>query len=257
MAGLAEQLVGNAGETVGGIQLGQHAGGAVRMPGDGAIRLFHQRVGLARHALGFEIWLFFPADRSIHRPHRRLGHFIAIDRRLARRAHRESRQCPDRAGVHLRFGLQHRHAPFADAVLDRPVERRRTAVADDARMHDQAKVARPDRFGYRPLQERRQDQVGLEQRHRLLGHRIGDVEFDADFVPALGQFAIKPLRQAVETVSDEKNSHVLHFFTNHAGKLIADGRRLCGACISSPHNSITLAIFLMLQSLPTMHCNKK
>ena len=44
------------------------------------------------------------------------------------------------------------------------------------------RAAAPDRFGDRPLQERRDDDVGLEQRHRLLRHRVVDIELDRDLV---------------------------------------------------------------------------
>ena len=64
-------------------------------------------------------------------------------------------------------------------------------------------MARPDRFGNRPFEERRQNQIGRKQRHRLFIHRVGNIEFDTDFMAALAQFAKEALGQAVEAVRYE------------------------------------------------------
>ena len=55
VAGLAEQAVGDTREAVGGIELGQHEGAAVRLPIDVTIALLHQFMRFARHALRLEI----------------------------------------------------------------------------------------------------------------------------------------------------------------------------------------------------------
>jgi hypothetical protein len=74
-----------------------------------------------------------------------------------------------------------------------PIRRRRAESPNPAptardrrarRVDDQATVARPDRLRNRPLQKWRDDQFRLEQRHRLLGHRIGNVELDAHLMAA-------------------------------------------------------------------------
>jgi hypothetical protein len=49
-------------------------------------------------------------------------------------------------------------------------------------MHDEADVLAPDGFRNGPAQVGRQDQVGLEQVHRLGGDAVVDVELDGDFV---------------------------------------------------------------------------
>jgi len=146
-------------------------------------------------------------DGAQHGARRGFRDFDAVQAGLLRRAHGKGLARPDRAGVHLGFGLQHGDAPFAFAVLDRPVERRRAAVADDAGMHDQAGVPAPDRFWNRAAQIGRDDQIGAEERDGLLGDRVGDVEFDADPVAACRQFAEQALRQAVEGVGQKQDAH--------------------------------------------------
>jgi hypothetical protein len=44
---------------------------------------------------------------------------------------------------------------------------------------------------------------------RLLGDTVGNVEFDAEFVAARGQFAMEALDEAVEAVGEEENAHDL------------------------------------------------
>jgi hypothetical protein len=160
-------------------------------------------MGFSSDPLRREIAAEIAVDRSNHRRHRGFGHFVAINRRFQCASQRKGCRGPDRPSIHLGFGLQHGNAPHRRSLLDRPIERRWTAIADDAGMHDQTNMARPDRFGNRPLEERRQNQIRSKQRHRLFIHRIGNVEFDADFVAALAQFAKKALGQTVEAVRYE------------------------------------------------------
>ena len=165
--------------------LAQHRARVVALPVDRAVLLPHQRppaparaaacrsarcaapaaamrCSVARHARA-------PPPRSP-----RGGRGSTCSRRASRRS-RSPR--PARASSSP-SALQHRHAPLALAFEDRPVERRRTAVADDARMDDRQRRLAPHRFGDRALQERRDDEVRPEQRDRLDRHRVGDVELD-------------------------------------------------------------------------------
>ena len=160
-------------------------------------------MGFSSHLLRREISAEIAVDRSNHRPHRGFGHFVAINRRFQCVPQRKGRRGPDRPGIHLGFGLQDGNAPRRHGLLDGPIERRRAAITDDAGMHDQTNMARPDCFGNRPLEERRQNQIGSKQRHRLFIHRVGNVEFDTDFMAALAQFAKEALGQAVEAVRYE------------------------------------------------------
>jgi hypothetical protein len=64
------------------------------------------------------------------------------------------------------------------------------------------------------------------------------------------------LRQAAETLCDEKTSHTNRVFTGYAAA-VGDGRsRLAGRGFFMPHKPITFAIFFKSLSLFTMHCNK-
>jgi hypothetical protein len=146
-------------------------------------------------------------DGGQHRRGRRLCHLVAIDAGLLCRAQREFGRGPDRPGIHLGLGLQHRDAPRRRAFLQGPVERRRSAVADDARMHDEADMALPDRLGNRATQVRRDDQIGAEQRHGFLGDAVRNVELDRDFMAAFPQLGAEALRQAVEGVGQEQDAH--------------------------------------------------
>jgi hypothetical protein len=85
-------------------------------------------------------------------------------------------------------------------------------------MDDQAAMPRPDRFRYGPFEEWRNDQIRPKQGHSLLGHGIGYVELDADFVATRRQLAIKALCQAVEPMGNEENSHVFTVLYNSCHK---------------------------------------
>jgi hypothetical protein len=117
-AGLAEQAIGDAGKTIGGVDPGQHARRFIALPVDGTIDLLHQRplsawngrVGIVdrrRHeATGQEA-----LDGFQQRTHRGFGHLVAIEARLPGHSHRKGFGCPDRAGIHLGGRLQDRHPP--------------------------------------------------------------------------------------------------------------------------------------------------
>ena len=107
---------------------------------------------------------------------RSLGHLAAIEAALGREAHRKFRVRPDRAGVHFGHRLQHGNAPLALAFLDRPVERRRPAVAGRTGVDDRARDAGPDVLGDGAFQERRDNHVRLGKRHRFARHRVVHVE---------------------------------------------------------------------------------
>ena len=72
----------------------------------------------------------------------------------------------------------------------------------------------------------------------------------------LTQFAIQALRQAVETVCEEKNSHTDRVFMFYASALDNGNTRLGRQELFMLHKTITFAIFFKCLSLFTMHCNK-
>jgi len=109
---------------------------------------------------------------------RRLGHFIAIEARLARLPHREFAPRPDRARIQFRDRFDQRHPPARRGLEDGPVEGRWTPVAARAGMHDQAAYAPPHLLRDRAFEEARDHEIGAKQLHRLAGDRIVDVELD-------------------------------------------------------------------------------
>jgi hypothetical protein len=176
VAGLAEQFIGDTGEAVGGVDPGKNVRGIVALPVDRAIGLFEQRpLAAAQRRIG-------GSERRRHEAARRkaldglqygarrgFAHLVAVEARFLRLTHGERLACPDRPAIHLAGRLQHSDAPGRLAFLNRPVERRRTAIADDPRMHDQAGVLLPDRGGNRPPQIGRDDQLGPEQGDGFFG----------------------------------------------------------------------------------------
>ena len=203
VAGRAEQFVGNPGKAISRMQTSKDFCGRLRFPVDFPVSLTHQRVRHTGHALRHEIAGGETLDCLQHGAHCRFRDFFAIQRSLGGRAHGKCRAGPHRPGVHFGLGLQHRDAPGFFAAPDRPVQRRRTAITGHAGMDDETRQRRPHRRRNRPLQERCQQQVGPETFDRLLGERIGDVEFDAELVSKRRQFAKKALRQTIETVRYE------------------------------------------------------
>ena len=110
---------------------------------------------------------------------------------------REGARGPDIAGVDVAVGLEHRHAPLAHAELDRPVQRRRSAVAPRAGVHDQAAMLRPDRLRDHLLEHRAHDQLRPVLADRRL-HRGGRVDHrDRHLVAELGQRDPGALAEAV------------------------------------------------------------
>ena len=229
-----EDFAGRAGEAVGGLEVvdapvaveqgQQRAGRAVGGAGDGerlldgamrgidaALRFAAGRPQAAAADIGRRRRLRFasrePRQRFEHARQRRVGDLAAVEARLGRLAHREFAPRPHRAGVHLAARLDQRHAPVRLALEDRPVERRRPLVAAHAGMDDERAHGAPDVLGDRTLEERREDDVGPEQRDRLVRHRVVDVELDRDLVPRLAQRDMQPLGQRVEAVAEEQDAH--------------------------------------------------
>ena len=109
----------------------------------------------------------------------------------------------------LAVGLEHRHAPLAHPELDRPVQRRRSAVAPRAGVHDQAAMAGPDRLGDQLLQHRAHDQLRAVLADRRL-HRGGRVDHrDRHVVAELGQRDPGALTEAVVRRHEEEDRAML------------------------------------------------
>ena len=136
------------------------------LPVDRAVGLPHQRPQRGRGRLGARHRVRPRACRqpreasSVDRgAHRRLGDFVAVEAALGCVAHRKVDRRPDSPASISPFASQRGDAPCRLAVHDRPVERRRPAVAANARMDDDAAVLPPDRFGNCALEERRDDEL--------------------------------------------------------------------------------------------------
>ena len=218
MAWRVEQPVEHARCAVGGAHLAQDGFGVVALPVDAALGLRHQRapatgrgvVGVPGRGRGDGDGLALVAETAHRRNHcarRGFGDLVAVQARLGGPAHRKGLGRPHRAGVHLGLRLQHGDAPFARAFRDRPVEGRRPAVADDARVHDQADGVAPDVLGNRTLQERRDDERGAMQRHRLDRHHVRNIELDRHLVAERREFEVQALREAVEAAGQEQDAH--------------------------------------------------
>ena len=206
----AGDAVGEAGKAVRRAQLPQHRRRVVARPVDAALVLLHERALGAMHTRiriverhRREVALRKLLHRLQHRGGGGLGHLVAVEAALSRRAHGKSPRRPDVAAVHDSVGLQHGDAPLRFVVHDRPVERRGATVADDARVHHQTDLFAPHRLGNGPLEEGRDDEIGPEQRDRLDGDVVVDVEFDGHLVAARAQLDAQALGEAVEAVREK------------------------------------------------------
>lgn len=209
----AEHHVGDAGHAVGRADLAQHGRGVVGVPGDRAVRLLHERPRAAaclRESAQRRRLLAAPdlRERGEQRTHGGGRDLAAIQAALGGVAHRERHARPHVARVELAVGLEHGDAPLALAVHHRPVERRGAAIADDARVYDEAAHTPPHGLRNAALEERRDDEIGLPQRDRFLRHAVGDVELDGDVVPRGNELAVTALREAVEGMAEQEDLHV-------------------------------------------------
>ena len=214
-ARLAPEGIEHARKAIGRRDLAQHRGSVVALPVDAALGLGHQRqppprpvrrygaLGRGLQAAGHEA-----LQRPLHCHHGGLGGFAPVHAGLAGPGtHVEGLPGPDLARVVVVHGLQHGHAPVLFATHEHPVQRAGALVTRHAGVHHQAHGPRPDRCRYAPLEEGREHQVRPEQRHGLLGHRIGDVQLHRHLVPLRAQQAEEPLAQAVETVGEQQDAH--------------------------------------------------
>ena len=60
---------------------------------------------------------------------------------------------------------------------------------------------------YGPLQKRSNDQIRVEKRYCFLCNLVIDIEFDRDIVIPILQLHVQPLGQAVESMTEEKDTH--------------------------------------------------
>ena len=214
MERLAADAVEHARVALGGADPAHDDVGLLRRPVDRALRLPDQRprapgdarIGVVertrRDVAGGHV-----ADRLHDGVDGRATHLVAVQAALARLAHRERTARPDVAAVHLVRRLQHRDAPAIGADLDRPVERRRAAVADRARVHDQAAVAIGDRGGDDRLEHRADDQLGPVAGDGGLHLEPGRDHRDGDLVALLAERDLRALAQAVVSGDEEQDAH--------------------------------------------------
>ena len=187
MAGQAKQRVLHAWLAVGAAQPGQHFIRAVLRPVDAARRLRHERlpdatrcsadVSSAGQRRRTQLCVSEAFHGTQHRHHSRLGDLGAVQAALARAPHFKLSVSPHRPGVEFSIGLQHRHAPLRRLRQHRPVQRRGPAVPRRAGMQHQAHNRSPNRFRDESLEKRCDQQVRLEQRTGLFGHRVRNVQF--------------------------------------------------------------------------------
>ena len=203
--------VEDSGVTLGCPDLADHGVRRVRRPVDRADVLLHERPRLADHprATGVErarrLAVKGPLDRLDQRVDSRAAHLVLVDAALSGRAHLESACRPDGAGVEVAVRLEDRHAPLGLAELDRPVERRGAAVAERARVDDQAAARRPDRLRDPPLQHRADDQLRLMGGDgRLHGLRAVDNR-DLDAVTELRERNERALAETVVRRDQEQD----------------------------------------------------
>jgi hypothetical protein len=208
----AVDRVAHARMPLGGADLAYHGVGRVRAPVDRAHVLLHQRARAAgdariavveriRRRAGHDL-----LDRLHEGVDRRAANLVAIEAALADVADRERARGPDVTAVDLAVGLQDRHAPGVERELDRPVERRRSAIAGRSRMHDQAPVARPDRLRDDLLEHRADDQLRSLPRDGRLHRRRRVDDLDGDVVAELGERDIRALAQAVVSGDEEEDA---------------------------------------------------
>ena len=184
----------------------------VGIPVDGPHVLGHQRAGLAGRRPGAELGrrrragaVGDPAHRLDERLDRGPPHLVSVQAALAHLAGAEGTRRPHRAGVGLAVGLEDRDAPCRRAELDRPVQRRRPAVAPRAWVHDQAAMLRPDRLRDHRLEHRADDQLRAVLVHGRLhgGGRVDDG--DRHLVAQLGQRDPRALAEAVVSRYEEEH----------------------------------------------------
>ena len=218
----AGDRVEHAGMTLGGADLADHGGGRVAAPVDRAVGLLDQRAQPAGHVRivvvereRLEVTAREVVDREHQHLDRGAAHLVAVDAALANRPHAELAGLPDVAGVGLLDGLEHGHAPLLHAELDRPVERRGTAVAVRTRMDDEAGVLAPHRLGDELLEHRAHDEVGLVRLDGGLDDLARVDDLDGDVVPHLGEGDVATLAQAVMRGRHEQD----------AQRLLCDRRR--------------------------------
>ena len=181
-----------------GAQAAQHGHRGVALPIDRPFALAHRRTRprdrgrLAARAAGGE--RAHGLDDSFDRG---AADLVTVQAALADPARGERARRPYIAAVEHRAGLEHGDAPFALAALDRPVQRRRPAVADRSGMDHQAAVAPPHRLGNDRLEHRADDDVrgvrahGADDRRGVLDNR------DLDPVPELAQRDLHALAETV------------------------------------------------------------
>ena len=185
--------VEHAGIALGGTDLAEDPGARIRGPLDRALRLAQHRkrapgdVGVVVVERGRrEARVVDAGDGLDERLDGAPAHLVAVEAALADGARRELARAPDVTAVHLAGGLEHGHAPLAHAELDRPVERRRAAVPDRARVNDEAAVLRVHRLRDDLREEGADDQLGpvhldcglhgrpgVHHRHRHLVSELG------------------------------------------------------------------------------------
>jgi len=208
----AVDRVAHARMPLGGADLAYHGVRRVRAPVDRAHVLFHRRARAAgdariavveciRRRAGHDL-----LDRLHEGVDRRAANLVAIEAALADVADRERARGPDVTAVDLAVGLEDRHAPGVERELDRPVERRRSAIAGRSRMHDQAPVARPDRLRDDLLEHRADDQLRSLPRDGRLHRRRRVDDLDGDVVAELGERDIRALAQAVVSRDEEEDA---------------------------------------------------
>lgn len=158
--------VEHAGIALAGADLAQNRVRAVGSPVDRAVVLGHERprpakrrrpeaTVVAARARGHQ------PDRLAQRIDRGTPDLVPIEAGLAGIAHREGAAREHLTGVELVVGEQDGHPPLIHAEVDRPVERRGSAVAARTGMHDLAVAATPDRLGDQGLEERADDQLRI------------------------------------------------------------------------------------------------
>ena len=135
------------------------------------------------------------------------AHLMAVETALARLAHPEGAARPHVAAVDLVARLQHGHAPAIGLELDRPVERRRAAVAHGAGVHDQAAVPGGDRGRDDRLQHRADDQLGVPAGDGGLHLEGGGDDGDGDLMTQLGEGDLGSLAEAVVGGDEEEDAH--------------------------------------------------
>ena len=74
-------------------------------------------------------------------------------------------------------------------------------------MHDKTGHSPPYRLRNATLHEGCNHYLGREEPHRLLGYLVVDVEFHRQVMAARRELHVETLRQAVERVGEQQNTH--------------------------------------------------